>query len=622
MQNKYSEVIGSFIRRGNYPLEADYIFPNEAALKEFYSDPLQEAILHKGFLKIVENDGNGKQALYWVTKKQTNDELEFTRLVSGDIHPQIDDILAKLEQEIEDRQRADWALWGTMDNTTIPDEFNSIRDLYLALLQVKEDIKANSEAIQDLKETLDEEVADIKEDIATIIGSDLEPEEFLPELTYGNISKINETLEGIMSGEYIKILTDNEDDVIALKSIMTPEGVLLSGKLILSPQAENQLQKKEDGLYYDLSSEYEEGILTIRVNGNIISQHNIGKPSIVESAKYDPTLESLVIRFKLLTGDAQEVMIPLTNLIREWDVDNAQPSKVVELVREEVFGGGADRLSADVRLSDNKYNILERDVNRLLVRGTSDNIRHNDVQVSVILEEMYETFKSMTAEIQDLRDRIVYLEANGGGGGGNSGGGGNQPDVPTIPISISQFTANNSESLELAFGQVVDIVLNWAYNLSSVSSQTINGVAYDVSLRTQTFSGVSEDITYTLIANASNGTTATKTVTIKFLPVIYSGASIDDAGNLIIDKGQKVQSIELNNATVDAKGDYYTYIVPTASVGNGLKFSTPGFEPANEVTNYSVSTTDVQLPSGKVNYTIYKLDNKYNGIFQLNVKQS
>ena len=244
MQNKYSEVIGSFIRRGNYPLEADYIFPNEAALKEFYSDPLQEAILHKGFLKIVENDGSGNQALYWVTKKQTNDELEFTKLVSGDIHPQIDNILAKLEQEIEDRQRADWALWGTMDNTTIPDEFNSIRDLYLALLQVKEDIKANSEAIQDLKETLDEEVADIKEDIATIIGSDLEPEEFLPELTYGNISKINETLEGIMSGEYIKILTDNEDDVIALKSIMTPEGVLLSGKLKMTmpnkPKSSNQ----------------------------------------------------------------------------------------------------------------------------------------------------------------------------------------------------------------------------------------------------------------------------------------------------------------------------------------------------------------------------------------------
>jgi hypothetical protein len=36
--SKYSEVIGSFIRRGDYSLEADYIFANETALKEFYAE--------------------------------------------------------------------------------------------------------------------------------------------------------------------------------------------------------------------------------------------------------------------------------------------------------------------------------------------------------------------------------------------------------------------------------------------------------------------------------------------------------------------------------------------------------------------------------------------------------
>ena len=87
--SKYSEVIGSFIRRGDYPLEADYIFASETALKEFYSDPVQYATLHKGLLKVVEDDGTGKQALYWVTKKQTNNDLEFTKLISGDIVSEI-----------------------------------------------------------------------------------------------------------------------------------------------------------------------------------------------------------------------------------------------------------------------------------------------------------------------------------------------------------------------------------------------------------------------------------------------------------------------------------------------------------------------------------------------------
>ena len=34
--SQFSEMMGSFIRTGNYPMEANYIFPTEAALKEFY----------------------------------------------------------------------------------------------------------------------------------------------------------------------------------------------------------------------------------------------------------------------------------------------------------------------------------------------------------------------------------------------------------------------------------------------------------------------------------------------------------------------------------------------------------------------------------------------------------
>lgn len=67
--SQYSEMMGSFIRTGNYPLEAHYIFPTEEALKEFYSDEMNATTIHKGLLRIVENDGTGKQGLYWVTKK-------------------------------------------------------------------------------------------------------------------------------------------------------------------------------------------------------------------------------------------------------------------------------------------------------------------------------------------------------------------------------------------------------------------------------------------------------------------------------------------------------------------------------------------------------------------------
>ena len=102
--SQYSEMMGSFIRTGNYPLEANYIFPTEEALNEFYSDELNATTIHKGLLRIVENDGTGKQGLYWVTKKQTNDDLEFTKLISGtdidSIFEQLGDLEIRLAEEI------------------------------------------------------------------------------------------------------------------------------------------------------------------------------------------------------------------------------------------------------------------------------------------------------------------------------------------------------------------------------------------------------------------------------------------------------------------------------------------------------------------------------------------
>ena len=93
--SQYSEMMGSFIRTGNYPLEANYIFPTEAALKEFYNDPLNKSTIHKGLFRIVEDGGDGKQALYWVIQNQTSNELEFVKLIEN---IDIDNIDEQLEE--------------------------------------------------------------------------------------------------------------------------------------------------------------------------------------------------------------------------------------------------------------------------------------------------------------------------------------------------------------------------------------------------------------------------------------------------------------------------------------------------------------------------------------------
>ena len=282
--SKYSELIGSFVRRGNYPIEADYIFPDEIALKEFYSDPIQNATLHKGLLKLVENDGTGKQALYWVTKKQTNDSLEFTKLISGDIvseiSPKIEEVITKLEEEIKERQNGDSAIWGTVNPTTIPENLNSILDLSEAFTKLKEEFEEGS------------------------VGA----------------------LEGLVSEAY-----------------------------------------------------------------------------------YNSDIESLVMVFTLDNGKTRKLSIPLTNLIREWEPDNHHPSKVVEITREDVYSGGADKLSADVRISTRVDNILEKDGNTLFVKGTTDNIDHNGTPLNIVIKRLNKRITELEKIIEEyfVKDAVL-----------------------------------------------------------------------------------------------------------------------------------------------------------------------------------------------------------------------
>lgn len=471
-------MMGSFIRTGNYPIEANYIFETEEALKEFFSDPLNKTLLHKGLLKVVENAGDNKQALYWVTKKQTNDELEFTKLIEAssieDLITGIGDLKSSLDKEIEDREDAEEAIWGTTDPTTIPGELNSIKDLADQVTElwkrckihekmldfIKAIVGTSSDEILEFLETLpynslkvisdtlseflegwdkDSSIIELLDALWNKIeGSPLPTDEFL---TLRGVEQFVRTLKqetadrdnnlqteldqtqigvGLSSdGSYTAdketyylqdatsvmnalktldylvhqavvnaVLTpDNSQDVIDLTVNKVDQGYIIGGKLLLSSQNGNQLTKREDGLYFNISTEYTNGILTVKVNDQIISQYALGFSTIVQSANYDPDQESIIIVFKLLNGELQTVTIPVGALIREWEPNNSNPDKVVEITRETVING-ADKVSADIRLSTDPNNILQKDGNTLLVKGTSDNITYNNKALNEIIESL------------------------------------------------------------------------------------------------------------------------------------------------------------------------------------------------------------------------------------------
>ena len=435
--SQYSEIMGSFIRTGDYPIEANYIFSSEEELKAFYTDELNNTTLHKGLLKIVSSEDS--QTLYWVV--EVGGELQFKPLIQEGSIDKLFDRLAQirndLNQEISDRENSILEIVGT-DNMS---EFHNQLDNLLAI----------SNAVVDLQE----QSAEHSNILSAIVGTEEENIlEYLKSLDYNNLSDISNLLH-----KFFDTVDDSDSQINTLPELQkflrnlqteldqTQVGVGLSEDGSFSPGQETNYLKSttsimdalktldgliakalktsklvpietntvsitvgedvnnsnisanakvsngsdiivnNDGLYTKLSTEYENGILTIKVNGSIRSQHNLAISSIIDNAYYDQDTKSLVFNFK----NSQEVIIPIDNLIGEWVVDNPD-DKVVELSREKVVSG-TDKLSADVRLGSQNYNILKKVGNSLSVDGRSSSITHDGQPLSEVLKDIAEWYE-------------------------------------------------------------------------------------------------------------------------------------------------------------------------------------------------------------------------------------
>lgn len=115
---KYSATFGSFVRGGDYPLEAEYIFNSVEELQQWGAG--NQGILHDGLLKIVKEEDN--QTLYWCYNKQfyplcdlksfnnfeaLNEVLKDNDLIKklmNDLERKIKDKIKSLQEELDRTQ--------------------------------------------------------------------------------------------------------------------------------------------------------------------------------------------------------------------------------------------------------------------------------------------------------------------------------------------------------------------------------------------------------------------------------------------------------------------------------------------------------------------------------------
>ena len=435
--SQYSEIMGSFIRTGDYPIEANYIFSSEEELKAFYTDELNNTTLHKGLLKIVSSEDS--QTLYWVV--EVGGELQFKPLIQEGSIDKLFDRLAQirndLNQEISDRENSILEIVGTNDMSEFHNQLDNLLAISNAVVDLQEQSTEHSNILSSIVGTEEENILeylksldynnlsdisnllhkffDTVDDSDSQINTLPELQKFLRNLQ----TELDQTQVGVGLSEdgsfspgqetnYLKSTTSIMDalktlDGLIAKALKTSKLVPIETNTVsitvgedvnnsnISANAKvsngSDIIVNNDGLYTKLSTEYENGILTIKVNGSIRSQHNLAISSIIDNAYYDQDTKSLVFNFK----NSQEVIIPIDNLIGEWVVDNPD-DKVVELSREKVVSG-TDKLSADVRLDSQDYNILKKVGNSLSVDGRSSSITHDGQPLSEVLKDITEWYE-------------------------------------------------------------------------------------------------------------------------------------------------------------------------------------------------------------------------------------
>lgn len=379
--SQYSETIGSFVRTGSYPLEANYIFDTYEDLVSFYNDPINKTTLHIGLLKVVRANTSGQQTLYWVTN--TGENLEFVKLLTSsslsDIQEQINTINSKLIKEIADRKEI---IDGNLSG--FPDSLNNLMKIVSTVNSIIEDNQNINKTLQGLVGTVQEDIlgylstlpitnlTDLINTVQDLVDNNINGEEFLKDLEF----KLNSKLSNLQ----VELNT-------------TQIGVGLDSSGAFSPDQETNYLKSStsimnalktlDLLLNSIKIIYSNGVLSLLVNNEIVSQQNISIGAIIDSAYYDSEKNAIIISFKLSSGESEVIEIPLDGIVKKWDIFN-NPESAITLT---LTDSETQMLSADINLDDNPLNTITVNQGKLLSIVTSDKVLHNDSLLSDIIEQ-------------------------------------------------------------------------------------------------------------------------------------------------------------------------------------------------------------------------------------------
>lgn len=190
-------------------------------------------------------------------------------------------------------------------------------------------------------------------------------------------------------------------------------------------------------------------------------------------------------------------------------------------------------------------------------------------------------------------------------------------NVNSLMEKVFPFTMTLTGGGTYEKGSSNSVILRWTYD-RDITYQEINKEELEISLRTKTYSNVTENTTYKLIA-IYNNKEYDKSVSATFNVKKYYGVSEKTSLNNdeILALTSAWASKALSTTKFDCTGGKYPYYIIPTSLANNVNFYINGF--ANS--NWSTEVKDVTNSYGySESYTIYRLNTIQTGILNIEVR--
>ena len=149
--------------------------------------------------------------------------------------------------------------------------------------------------------------------------------------------------------------------------------------------------------------------LTFTLGNKEVKSMPLNSVQLLDEIRYDANIESIIIIYKDIYNQTQKISIPVSDLINEWEIDNA--NRTVTLIKARNIQG-MDILTADVNVTDKgvNNNILEVLNNKLYVNGNAENIKYGSTNVKESIASLESKTTENTVGIQENGEKIQVLQ--------------------------------------------------------------------------------------------------------------------------------------------------------------------------------------------------------------------